>query len=176
MQLEVVRELVDALNDVTDGVTPQLATLPKDTGDSVTASILIVDGTRDDDVVKGEQIASGEADIMLLVTPDGPTVTHDKRVKAEYSYGTTPIAVTAVHRGNAEPARKVQDIEYVLRATVLALKAYFARRQENRLRNEVKLLETESLSYGLVADDGLGALGAVVFIVHALDMRAQRTV
>ncbi len=176
MQLEIVRELVDALNDNTTGVAAQLSALPKDTGDTVTATLLVVDGTKDNDLVKGEQIPSGEADIMLLVTPDGPTITQDKRVKAEYSYGTTPIAVTAVHRGNNEPARKVQDIEYVLRAVVLSFKAYFARRQENRLRNEVKLLETENLSYGLVADDGLGALGAVVFTVHALDMRAQRTV
>lgn len=176
MQIEVVRELVDALNNVTTGVVAQLASLPMDVGDTVTASILVVDGTKDDNVVKGNQVAVSDAEIMLLVTPDGPTNTFDKKVRAEYSYGITPVAVTAAHRGNGRPAKKLQDIEYVLRAVVLAVKAYFAQRQENRLRNQVKLLLVENLSYGLVADDGLGALGAVVFTVDALDMRAQRTV
>lgn len=176
MQLEVVRELVDALNDLTDGVATQLASLPMDVGDAVAASILVVDGTKDDNVVKGNQVANSDAEIMLLVTPDGPTTTFPHKVKAEYSYGTTPIAVTAAHRGNGMPSKKLQDIEYVLRAIVLAFKAYFARRQDSRVRNQVKLLLVQNLQYGLVADDGMGALGAVVFTVDALDMRAQRTV
>lgn len=176
MQLEIVRELVDALNDATDGIVVQLAALPKDAGDTVDGTILVVDGTKDEALIKGEQIAGGDADIMLLVTPDGPTMTQDMKVKAEYAYGITSIAVTAVHRGNADVRHKLQDIEYVLRSVVLSFKAYFARPQDRRLRNEVKLLLTQNLSYGLVADDGLGALGAVVFQVHALDMRAQRTV
>jgi hypothetical protein len=176
MQLEIVREIVDALNDVTTGVSAQLATLPKDVGDTFTASMLVVDGTKDDDLIKGEQISSGEAEVMLLVTPDGATVTNSKGVKAEYSYGSTPIAITVVHRGNGMPSKKFQDVEYVLRSTVLSVKAYFALRQEHRERNQVKLLLVQNLSYGLVEDDGIGALGAVVFYVDALDMRAQRTV
>lgn len=176
MQLEIVRELVDALNDMTDGVAVQLAALPMDAGDTVTSTVLVVDGTKSDNIAKGNQVADGDADIMLLVTPDGPTVTQQKNVHGEYSYGTTPIAITAVHRGNRQPAQKVQDVEYILRATVLTIKEYFGNRQDQRLRNQVKLLSTQGLSYGLVADDGLGALGAVVFTVDALDMRAQRTV
>jgi hypothetical protein len=52
---------------------------------------------------------------------------------------------------------------------------YFMDRNETRGRNDVQLVGIPSgLSYGLVQDDGLGALGAVVFTVEAFDKRAQR--
>jgi hypothetical protein len=176
MQLEIVRELVRALEDPDDGILAQLVGLPKDAGDSVTTDIIVVDGTRDDQLAKGEQVQRMDAEVMLLVTPDGPTVTSKQNIKAEYAFGTTPIAITVVHRGNGAPAKKVQDVEYLLRACVLVVKTYFGQREEGRIRNEVTLLRTAGLQYGLVADDGLGALGAVVFTVDALDKRAQRTV
>ena len=176
MQLEIVRELVRALEDPDDGILAQLVALPKDVGDVVTSDIIVVDGTKDDHLAKGEQVQRLDAEMMLLVTPDGPTVTSKHNIKAEYAFGTTPIAITAVHRGNGTPAKKVQDIEYLLRACVLVVKVYFGQREDGRIRNEVTLLRTANLAYGLVADDGLGALGAVVFTVDALDKRAQRTV
>lgn len=178
MQLEVVRSLVDALRDPTNGVLAQLLALPKDAGDEVSDDVLVVDGTSDNALAKGSQIARGDAELMLMVTPDGPTVTRESPAKTEFAWGTTPVSVLAVHRGNAEPGKKVQDVEYLLRACVLTLQWYFTQRADGgvRVRNHVTLLRVMNVRYGLVTDDGLGALGAVVFTVESLDKRAQRTV
>ena len=181
MYLEVVREVVRALNDTDDGVAAQLAALPKDAGQSVDSDLTIVDGTSDDFAAKGEQITRS-AEIMLLVTPDGPTVTSE-RLKGgsresngmSFSQGATPVAITVVHRGNRQPAQKVQDAAYVMRACVLTLTAYFAQSEDGRIRNQITLLKAYSVIYGLVADDGLGAIGAVTFTVDALDKRTIRT-
>lgn len=182
MQLEVVREIARALADAEDGAVAQLVALPKDAGQTVPGSLAVVDGTSDDQAAKGEQLTRGAAEIMLLVVPDGPTVTVPKLVPGSaqangmrFANGVTPVAITVVHRGNRMPAQKVQDVGYVMRACVMTLAAYFAQGEAGRTRNQVTLLQANSVTYGLVADDGLGAIGAVTFTVDALDRRAMRT-
>lgn len=177
MQLEVVRELVAALETASYGVAAQLTTLPRD--DQTATGILnlgltIVDGTSDAAMLKGEQLPRGQ-DLLLLVAPDGPTTYADGGIKGEYSLGTTPVAITVVHRGARTVVQKQEDCQYVLRAAVLALKHYFTARGITRQRNEVTLLRLTGLTGGLVQDDGAGALGAIAFTVEALDKRAQPT-
>jgi hypothetical protein len=174
VQLEVVREIVRALSDPDRGVAAQLLNLPRDVEDVEPAAPEVIDGTSDDALVKGEQLPRGK-DILVLVTPDGPTVTRGSNVKGEYSYGTTPVACTVVNRSEATAAEQSEQVYYVLRAIVLSVRDYFMDRNETRGRNDVQLVGIPSgLSYGLVQDDGLGALGAVVFTVEAFDKRAQR--
>jgi hypothetical protein len=178
MQLEVVRSIVAALNDPTNGVLAKLVSLPKDVGDTVTSDVLVVDGTEDDALAKGEQITRGDAELMLLVVPDGPTITQQS-AGGSCAHGITPVSITAVHRGNGTPAKKVQDISYLLRACVLTVHWYFFQLRGDdgaRVRNFVTLTRCLGLQYGLTQDDGLGALGAVVFSIESLDKRAQRTV
>ena len=173
MRLEVVRALSEWLANTTYGVAVQLGTLPVDTGDTAPLVTLVVDGTKDNALAKGEQVARG-TDVLVLVTPDGPTITEPGHTKSEYAVGRTPIALTVVHRGAGEAAKKVQDVEYVCRALVLSVKAYFEQNQTARTRNEVTVLSTSQVQYGLTVDEGLGALAAVVFTVLAFDKRAQR--
>src|SRR4051812_11609902 len=97
MQLEVIREMVGALTNVNFGVAVQLAGLPRDVGDAAPDLPLIVDGTKDDALVAGEQTERGK-DIVVLVTPDGPTSVGGGAA-GEYSNGSTPVAFTIVHRG-----------------------------------------------------------------------------
>jgi hypothetical protein len=175
MQLEVARSLVDALGHHEYGIQVQLATLPTDEADDVATLVpVIVDGTKDRDEVTGSQFPAAST-LLVLVTLDGPTTTRSGTAKGEFSFASTPIAVTVVHRGSAPIETKVAQAEYMLRAIVLAVKAFFDRPQGERTRNEVTLLEATSVRYGLVQDDGMGALGAVVFTVDALDKRAQRS-
>lgn len=175
MQLEVVRAIAEALLHPHTGLEAQLATLPIDTGDARPSGLHVVDGTKDDAVQTGDQLPRG-TEILVLVTPDGPTLTVPEALRGgEWSVGTTPVACTVVHRGSRGPAEKAQDAEYVCRTITLALKAYFLDRDQTyRTRNEVRLLKAQGVTYGIVQDDGMGALGAVVFRVQSIDLRAQR--
>lgn len=174
MQLEIVRALAEAVRHPETGVTAQLVDLPVTQDDDKPVKVEIIDGSEDVDVAAGTLPISGE--VMLLVTADGPSTTEDGGVKGEYSYATTPMAFLVVHGGAVNNAQKRRQAWSVLRATVLALKAYFSRRQDARETNQVVLLRTTHLTYGLVDRDGVGAIGAVVLGVQSLDKRAQRTV
>ena len=94
------------------------------------------------------------------------------------SWGHTPVSITACHRGNGTQGKKVKDVMYLLRACVLTMHWYFTQRNDGvvRTRNHITLTDVAGVSYGLVADDGIGALGAVVFTVESVDKRAQRMV
>jgi hypothetical protein len=175
MHLEIIRELSEALASTALGVNFQLDTLPRDSGHTVPVDVLVVDSITDEDLIKGAQIDRGK-EILLLVAPDGPLTTAENDTKSEYALGVMPVGITVVHRGVRTIAQKVQDVSYVLRAIALSMKAYFAQRQTDRTRNDVVVLRTFKFEAGLIEDDGMGALGAVVFVVQALDLRAQRTV
>lgn len=174
MRLEIVRSLAEALGDVTTGVNAQLVDLPTDPGDNLTGvKVFVTDQTQDPFTAMGENIPRG-VDFLAYVVADGPTVTERANIKGEYSLGTTPIAITVAHRGAAEPDKRLSQVEYVMRAIVLSVAAFFASPEANRVRNQITIMRTSTLAYGLIADDGAGALGAVTFTVQALDKRAQR--
>lgn len=175
MQLEVVRELSEWLLDTTHGVEAKLATLPVDSGVQAPQKVLVVDGTKDHALAKGEQVARG-TDLLVLVMADGPTLLQGEKFRGSvFSVGRIPIGMTVAHRGPGEAATKVQDALHVLRALTLSVEKYFEQAEAARTRNEVVVLDTAQLQVGLVTDDGNGALGAVVFTVRAFDKRAQRT-
>jgi hypothetical protein len=172
MQNEIVLEMVAALTNVATGVATQLTDMPKDTGDTVTTPV--VQHLLDNEDNRQGQFDSGQANIQIYVALDGPTLTNENDTKSEFGFGSTPVTCVIAHRGDRTGTQKLKDSGYVARAIVLALKAYFAQRQDARTRNEVVMLRVTGLQYGLIADDKLGAVGAVVFTMESLDKRAQR--
>lgn len=176
MQLEVVREIAAGLADATTGVVVQLDALPRDPTDSPPAVPFILDGTSDEEVIKGEQFARGH-DILILVTPDGPTsFSSVNKSSGGFALGSTPVSITISHRGARNPIQKLQDAEYVGRAVMLAIGAYFGRPEVRRIRNEVTIMQLTGFRFGLIQDDGTGSIGALVFTVQSFDKRAQALV
>lgn len=177
MQNELCTEITAALSREDVGVGAQLARLEIYEGDERPRDPQIVDGSRSDNAVQGEQLPENAADILLLVTPDGPTRYEDAKIRGLGSDGKTPIAITAFHRGSRQPAEKVRDVGYVLRAVIICLQRYFELQVDQRPPpNGVNILRFTGLTVGLIQHDGLGGLGAAVFTIEALDKRAQRLI
>lgn len=174
MQNELCTLIATALQDGTHGVAQQLTTLPIFGGDARPVNVLVVDGTRDDNAVQGEQLPETTAVIMILVTPDGPTRYKAANVHGQGSVAETPVALTVFHNGARQPAEKVRDVGYVLRAIIISLNQWYEFGGNTRKANEVNVTKLTGVSTGLIQHDGLGGLGAVVFTIEALDKRAQR--
>lgn len=177
MQREIIQELADAMASTSIGVGYQLTNhVARYTADAAPVTPVVVNGMDDEALLKGEQMDRGK-DIVLLVTPDGPTAyTGGENVKGEYSVGFTPVAITLLHRGDEKPIEKLVQSQYVLRAVILCLAAYFAQRVTARTVHDTVIMRLANLQGGLVQDDGTGVVGAVAFRVQALDLKAQRTV
>ncbi len=175
MQLEVVREIVEFLSDGTSGVVAQLATMPRDAGDAVPVNPYIVDGSKSSPVAQGDQFDRARP-ILLVVTPDGPVRYAGSAhiPKSAYSVATIPVAITLVAKEAREPFKQLQDAEYTLRAVMLSVAAYFAQRQDERIRNQIVILRAVDITAGLTQHDGTGGVGAVVFNIEAFDKRAQQ--
>ena len=180
MQVEVLAGIVDgALRDVANGVVSQLGSVPCFARDRVAeGEVRIVNVLDDEAAIRGQPVDMGGA-LLLAAAPDGPTRVSPDRIHGEYSFGVTPVVVSVIHRGVADDgAARLRQTYVAMRAVVLALAAYFARRADDgaRVINEVTLLRVDGLTYGAVQDDGGGTIGAVAFTVAALDKRAQRKV
>jgi len=177
VRLEVVKGITEALKDGASGLLAKLLSMPLPAGVTVLdgqSSIEIINGLDDDDLVKGENLDRGR-DILLLVTPDGGTSFTPANFRgSQVSLGVTPVAVTVIHRGMRTPSQKIRDAECVIRAILLSLTDFF--NNSARLNNEVILLRLSDVTYGLVQDDGVGAVGAVVFNVQAFDKAIQALV
>jgi hypothetical protein len=176
LQNELISEITRALEDEVLGIVAQLIVMPAYEGDVVPTDVKVINGTLNDNAVQGEQLPESKADLMAIVTPDGPTIYEDANIKGLGALGKTPVAITVSHRGSQQPAAKVRAVGYVARAIRLAVQRWFE--QDGKLRdvNGISILRFTGLSEGLIQHDGIGGLAAVVFTIQALDKRAQRKV
>lgn len=172
MQLEVIESIGSY---VAANLQANVDALPRYAADTATLAVGVVWVSSDDEAAKAETVARSDKPIMVVVAPDGPTRTVKTKIKTEYSYGVTPIAVTIYHRGSATGlSQRLRQSLIVARGIVNTMEKLFAQDQDARSSNEVVLLQTESLAYGAIQDDGAGGIAAVVFTVHSLDKYNQR--
>lgn len=173
MRSEIIAVLTDLLKSETFGINAQLAVLPIDPEDDRPIVSLILNGTTDETLLKGEQFDRG-VDILVIVTTDGPTTTRGGPASTEMSRGTTPVAVIVVHRGERGTVQRYKDCDHVMRAITLSLQtAFWLREGAVTKRNDVQVIGASTLTYSEIQDTANGSVAGVVFSIDALDKRAQ---
>lgn len=173
MRLEILREISEALTSTAYGLAVQLSTMPRDSGNAVPATPLVIDGTKDNEVFKGEQLARGSDTLVIVV---GGTLRKERgNIKGEFSVGVLPVGFLVFHAGNKEDYVKAQEVEYLMRAITLVIEAYFRLESTGRIRNEVCIMDCPTgCEYDVVYDNEFGARGEMLIPIRALDKRAQR--
>lgn len=154
MHLEVIRMLVDALNDPATGVGVQLETVPRDAED---ANITIIAPSAVLDPSRNDQTALGGPQLdfpVLVVSADEPATadgeTHTLNVHHRQS-DSMPISVRLVTR-EADSADAVRDALYTERAIIRAIRQWLLIDADNakRKRNGVSVITCERLTYAPV--------------------------